>query len=75
MELHPIGSRENPAYSYDLLSAVALAKSFDHKIWVKLRGDYETLYEVWPGGRNIAWPKGMLRERDRRRETKKAETA
>jgi hypothetical protein len=72
MELHPIGSRENPAKVYDLLSALKAAKQMERKIWAKLRGETGHLYEVWPGGRNICWPLETLYTREARAAQKKA---
>ena len=72
MDANPIGSRENPASVFDLLSALNFAKKYERKIWAKVRGETDHLYEVWPGGRNICWPLDMLRARERRQEMQKA---
>ncbi len=61
----PRGTENEPIPVYDLLSAVKSAHAQQQKLWFRLRGDSEHLYEVWPGGRNIAWPRAIL---DRRRE-------
>src|SRR5579863_8170971 len=60
----PLGRNENePIVLYDLLAAVRSAQSHQRKIWARLRGDTTHLYEVWPGGPNIAWPLEILERR------------
>jgi len=61
MNSNPIGSRECPANCQTLLEAVCLAKTMEHKIWARLDGETNMLYEVYPGGRNIRWPIETLR--------------
>lgn len=64
----PMGTETSPLYAYDLLSAVNSARQNQHKGWYHLRGDNTHLYEVWPGGRNIAWPLDVLRRRRERQQ-------
>jgi hypothetical protein len=65
----PMGRTERePVTSYDLASAVNHAKKNERKMWFRLRGDQNHLYEVWPGGRNIAWPIDILERRRKRQE-------
>lgn len=63
----PTGDRWSESlYAYDILSAVRNARDRGRKTWFRLRGDDAYRYEVYPGGRNIAWPIEMLRKRDER---------
>jgi hypothetical protein len=55
-----------PYRLFDLLVAIEVARQNEHKIWAKLRGDDNHVYEVWPGGRNVAWPVDMLEKRRQR---------
>lgn len=50
---------------YDLASALRVAKERERMLWFRLRDDSGHRYEVYPGGRNIAYPIEML---ERRRE-------
>lgn len=62
----PMGRTESEPVSTDGLSSALLhCQNMGRKIWFRFRGDTNHLYEVWPGGRNIAWPHVIL---DRRRE-------
>jgi hypothetical protein len=60
MDLHELGSRENPGVVKDLEEGLRLAQNQERKVWVRIRCDYEYLYEVYPGGRNIKWARNVL---------------
>lgn len=66
MDRYPLGSEDNPMRLYDLISGLRVAKERDRKIWASLRGDEQNIYEIWPGGRTVAWPKAILEKRRKR---------
>jgi hypothetical protein len=57
---------QEPISTYDLASALTYAQRERGKFWFRLRGDTKHLYEVYMGGRNIAWPLEMLEARRRK---------
>ena len=72
MDRNPLGSEDNPMRLYDLISGRRVAKERDRKIWAHLRGDENNVYEIWPGGSTVAWPKDILVKRRKRQETMKS---
>ena len=46
---------QHPYRVRSVIIAVAVARQEDQKIWAKLHGHEAYTYEVWPGGRNVAW--------------------
>jgi hypothetical protein len=72
VNLHEIGDRERPAYCYNLAEAVRVAQWRECKIWTKMDGETNILYEVWPGGRNVRWTLDQLYARENRAATKPA---
>lgn len=63
----------DPLAAFDLLSAARMAHDRHEKLWFRLRGDSSHLYEIWPGGRNVAWPLALLKRRRERQEPLAAE--
>jgi hypothetical protein len=72
MNLHEIGDRERPADCYNIAEAVRVAQRSERKIWTKMDGETNVLYEVWPGGRNVRWTLDQLYEHENRAAMKPA---
>jgi hypothetical protein len=72
MNLHEIGDRELPAYCCCMAEAVKLAQRRECKIWSKMHGETNFLYEVFPGGRNVRWTLDQLYECENRAAMKPA---
>ena len=56
----------------DLARAIAVAKRDEQKIWAKQLEHEAYTYEVYPGGRNVAWQDVTLERRSRRAEIEPA---
>lgn len=64
MMSEPLGRDwQHPYRLADVLVAVAVARQQEQKIWAKLHGNQAYTYEVWPGGRNVAWKDVILQRR------------
>ena len=73
MMSEPLGRDwRHPYRLVDILVAVAVARQQEQKVWVKLRGHEAYTYEVWPGGRNVAWQDVTLERRQKRAEIQPA---
>lgn len=59
----PQGTADDPFRLDNIPQAVRTAHWFDRKIWCRIIGDDSHLYEVFPGGRNIAYPREMIERR------------
>ena len=67
MMSEPLGRDwQHPYRLSDVIVAVNVARQQEQKIWARLRGDDEHVYEVWPGGRNVKWPRTTLEKRHER---------
>ena len=60
----PSGKQWDDSLHFDTLqSALNCAKYRREKIWCRISGNVDHLFECYPGGRNIAWPIKMLEMR------------
>jgi hypothetical protein len=57
---------EDPFDVGDTETALRTCRMRDGKFWFHIHGYPDYLFEIWPGGRKIAWPKEMLEIRRRR---------
>ena len=65
----PVGYDEyHPARVRNLTGAVQLAVNRHRKVWVRLDGEPDGVYEVYPGGRNTYYSNALLDRRRKRRE-------
>jgi hypothetical protein len=54
---------QHPYRLADTIVAVAVARQQEQKIWASISGDQDSVYEIWPGGRNVKWPVKILEKR------------
>ena len=75
MNSEPLGRDwQHPYILPDLARAILVARRDEQKIWCKFIGESRQAYtyEVWPGGRNVAWQDVTLELRRRRAEIQPA---
>lgn len=66
-EMLPSGKTwEDPFRVNDKETATRTSRMLGEKLWFRILSHQDHLFEIWPGGRTVAWPISMLEKRRER---------